>query len=244
MLQQSVSVVDDRAMEPRLRRWARVGVGAAVVVLALTAASVAIAPPPEPCGDLARGYPPIIAFELARDGGDLRALFGAPGPCRDRMVAAMDSTNHLDLALFMPAYGLLLAAFAASSPRASARRRRLGVGLAIAAVAADALENLCLLALTPALAADSPWLARLPWATGAKWVLLGACGAVAATIVVGAGRAGKVGAAACALAPVLTIGAVVAPATFGPVVTGGVAASWLVCVVALVARARRATPAS
>lgn len=226
-------------MEPRLRRWARIGVGAAVVVLALTAASVAIAPPPAPCGGLAAGYPPIIAFELARDGDDLHALFGAPGPCRDRMVAAMDTANHVDVALFMPAYGLMLAAFAASSARASRGRRRLGVGLAIAAVAADALENLCLLALTPGLDGDSPWLARLAWATGAKWLLLGACGAVAATIVVGAGRAGKVGAVACALAPILTLGAVAAPATFGPVVTGGVAASWLVCVVALVARARR-----
>ena len=148
------------------------------------------------------------------------------------------------IAFYLLAFATLAWTITACLTAATPARRRLGVGLAIAAVAADALENLCLLALTPALAGDSPWLARLPWATGAKWVLLGACGAVAATIVVGAGRAGKVGAAACALAPVLTIGAVAAPATFGPVVTGGVAASWLVCVVALVARARRATPAS
>ncbi|MBK9034191.1 MAG: hypothetical protein IPL61_23505 [Myxococcales bacterium] len=208
------------------------------MVLALAAASAILARP-RACGGLAERYPPIIAFELARDGGDLAALFGPPGPCRERLVTAMDTANLVDLALFMPAYGLLLVAFFASSARASRRQVQVGVALVALALLADLLEDVCLLALTPGLDPGSPWLARLPWVTAVKWLALGATAATAATILARAGTWGRLGAGASVVALVLTIGAVALPAQFGPVVTAGVAAAWLACLAAMAARARR-----
>jgi hypothetical protein len=114
--------VDDRAMDARARRWARVSVGAGAVVLLLAVVS-ALLPQPRPCGDLPDRYPPIIAFELARDGRDLVALFGPPGACRDRMIAAMDTANVVDLAAFLPAYALFLAAWFACRRGAAPARR-------------------------------------------------------------------------------------------------------------------------
>jgi len=80
--------VDDRPMDARAGRWARVSVAAGALVLLLTVLS-AVVHPARACGGLSDRYPPIIAFELARDGRDLTALFGGPGACRDRLIAAI-----------------------------------------------------------------------------------------------------------------------------------------------------------
>jgi hypothetical protein len=223
------------------RRWAAASAIAGVVVLALAALS-AVVPPPSACGGLAAGYPPIIAFELARDASDLAAIFGpAPGPCRDAMLAAMDTANVIDVAAFIPAYAVLLAAWFASRRRAAAGWARAGIALAIVAAVADVLENVCLFALTPELDPASPWLARLIPITAVKWLALGACAVASAAILLRAPartRAATAGAILSLVAPIATVGAIVAPPTFGPLVTPAVAVAWLVCLVSALARVR------
>ena len=235
--------VDDRPMDARAGRWARVSVGAGALVLLLTVLS-AVVHPARACGGLSDRYPPIIAFELARDGADLAALFGGPGACRDRLIAAMDLANVIDLAAFLPAYALFLAAWFRCRRGGAPAAARWGVAIVVGAALADVLENVCLLALTPGLDPASPWLARLPWVTGVKWLGLGAAAAVAATIFARGGRWSRVGAALCALAPVATVLATLAPARFGPVVSLGVAAGWLACLIDAARRARVTAPAA
>lgn len=219
------------------RRWARISLAAVALLLVLTALSLVTKP--TPCGGLAASYPPIIAFELARDGADLAALFGAPGACRDEMVKAMDLANTIDVVAFIPAYALFLFAwFAAMRP---GRWARAGMAIVVIAALGDLVENACLFALTPELDAGSPWLARLPWATGAKWIALGAAGVCAAAILAPGRAAAKLGAVLCLAAPITTIGAMIAPAQVGPVLASGVAVSWIACLVAIVPTARRSS---
>ncbi len=214
------------------RRWARISLGAVALLLVLTA--ISLLAKPTPCGGLAASYPPIIAFELARDGADLAAIFGGPGACRDEMVKAMDLANVIDLAAFIPAYALFLVAWFAAHRVRSRRWAIAGMTMAIVAALGDVVENACLFALTPELDASSPWLARLPWATAVKWLALGAAGVCAAAILVRGRTAARIGAVLCLAAPITTIGAMAAPATFGPILATGVAASWIVCLVAIV----------
>lgn len=230
-----------------LRRIHRLSVAAAAVVLALTA--VSMTGRPTPCGDLPARYPPIVAFELARSAADLEALFGGPdpavAPCRRTMIAAMDTVNHVDLALFTPGYALfLIAAFVGLRRRG---RAWAGAGIALAALAAvaDVVENACLLGLTPALDPTSSWLALLPWATGVKWLALGGAGAVAAVALwSGPRRHHRVSAALCVLAPLATVAAVADPHRFGPLVGGAVGVSWLALLIDGVVQARAPLPAS
>lgn len=219
------------------RRWARISLGAVALLLALTA--VSLVTKPTPCGSLPASYPPIIAFELARDGADLAALFGSPGACRDAMVKAMDLANTVDIVAFIPAYALFLFAWFAAMRTRSAAWARAGMAITVIAALGDLVENACLFGLTPELDAGSPWLARLPWATGVKWLALGVAGLCAAAILVRGTRAAKVGAALCLAAPLATVAAMIAPARVGPVLATGVAVSWIACLVAIVPTARR-----
>ena len=65
-----------------------------------------------------------------------------------------------------------------------------------------------------------------------------AAAAVAAAIEARGGRWGRIGAGLCALAPLATVAATIDPSRFGPVVSLGVAAGWIAC---LVDAARRVT---
>ncbi|MBK9963300.1 MAG: hypothetical protein IPP06_18845, partial [Saprospiraceae bacterium] len=53
-----------------------------------------------------------------------------------------------------------------------------------------------------------------------------------------AGAGGRAAAALCALAPLATVAATIDPPRFGPVVSLGVAASWIACLVDAARRAR------
>lgn len=213
--------------------------------LVLLAAAATLAGPPEACGGLQPGYPPVIAFELARTPADLTALFGdGPSACREALVSAMDRINVLDLALFIPAYAALLAGLFAGLGRRSAWRRpalaRAGLALTGAAVSADVAENLCLLGLTPELDATSTSLAVLPIATGAKWLALGV-GSALGGLALGTGawpsptpgraRLPSWAAAAilaCSGAAVLgATAAIASPALFGRHLELSIAVSWL-----------------
>lgn len=222
------------------RRWPFVAIGAGAVILILAGVSL-IAGTPPPCGDLAKGYQPIIAFELARSAADLAAIFGdAPGACRTAMVDALDTANVVDVALFIPAYGLfLVAAFLTLRP-VHPRAARIGAVLAAVTALADVAENVCLFALTPDLDASSGWMTALAWTTGVKWLGLAAVGVTGAIVLAARPHlAARIGAALCLLAPLTTVAAVLAPTRFGAYASAGVTASWLVFLAAAVAAARR-----
>lgn len=228
---------DSTASDDNARWWARVALGAVLVVLALAGLSTLNAP--TPCGDLRDGYPAIIAFELARDATSLAAIFGTEaGACRDAMIAAMDVTNYVDLGLFMPAYGLFL--LAALRMLAEDRRAaNASTALIVAIMLGDAAENACLLALTPDLDASSTALAALPWITGLKWSLLGAASVVAARDLWRRSTAHKVGAALSLSAPVLVVLALADPHAFGHLISLGITISWVVLLLTAAATVRQ-----
>lgn len=229
---------DDRG----IRRLHLASLAGALVVLALTAASMVARP--MPCGDLPSSYPPIIAFELARSADDLRAIFGAVGePCRHRMIDAMDTVNVVDVAAFIPAYTLFLVGAFVGLGRRGRPLAKAGVALAALAAAADVVENLCLFALTPRLDPHGTAMAALPWATGVKWLALGAVGLAAAVALwPGARRHHQLSAALCMVTPIATVAAIAAPHRFGALVGAGVAASWLMLLVDGVAQVRTRGP--
>ena len=208
----------------------RLSVAAGVIVIALVMVSSVTSP--RTCGTLASHYPPIVAFELARSEDDLKAIFGdgrrRVARCRANAIAAMDTINHVDFALFMPAYGLFLGAAFLGLRRRGRRGADTGVALVGLGLVADVVENVCLLGLTPALDPTSTWLAVLPWATGVKWLALGGAGAVAAIALWHGQRGSRVSAALCMATPLATILAVADPHRFGALVTTGMAASWAI----------------
>ena len=206
----------------------RISLGGALVVLLLTLYSL-FQPPLVACGDLAKGYAPVIAQELARSVGDLQAIFGAaPSVCRATLAAKLDFITWADCLIFIPAYGVfLLFYFFAMAPRDD-RSALIGFILAGIAVVADYLENVCLFQLTAVPDVAGFALAVLPWATGIKWLALGFAGAVGGTILIQSGRLNYPAAAACALGFLGTILGIANPHLFGAYISNAVTLSWLV----------------
>lgn len=121
-------------------------------------------------------FTPVVAFEFVETAAEVRQLFGpAPTPERAALVRAMDLGSRIDFG-YMLLYAAFLAAFCHTAARRSGRRWfYLGAALAVLAAAADAVENMQLLAITARL--DAPDLAAaigrellvLRWATWLKW---------------------------------------------------------------------------
>lgn len=219
------------------RTWARISLGAVAIVLGFVVLSAFVRP--TPCGGLPEHYPPILAFELARAQADLDAIFGdGPSACRDAMIAAMDQTNWIDLCVFMIAYGVFLFAWFASFRAERPGPAGVGMALVVIAVVFDGLEDACLLALTPEVRAEGLAFVLLPWMTGIKWLALGAIAIPEAMLLWPGGAAWRVAAVLAQLALVVTVGAMIAPATLGPLLTLAVAAAWVPCLVSAARRAR------
>ncbi len=220
------------------------GAGLLIVLLTFMSGQQSLA---QPCGGLAENYAPIVAFELARSAVDLQAIFGAPGdPCRDEMIARMDSINWMDVLVFIPAYGTFLVAFFLGMRARNVPLADLGVKLALAAIVTDYIENLCLMLLTPQLDATSSWMALLPWATGAKWLALGAAAAVAGIIFITIWPRRFLPAIApaaliCWIALGVTIAALIAPAKFGAVLSPAIGATWVVFLITAFTQAFRSS---
>jgi hypothetical protein len=222
----------------------RVSFAAGLLVLAVTLFSVT-QEPVRPCGNLPQNYAPIIAFELARSPADLEALFGTQEPCRSEVVERMDAVNVVDVLVYIPAYGVFMAFFFLGMRGRHATLATLGFRIAVVAALGDYAENACLMNLTPQLDPASAWFTLLPWATGIKWLGLGAAAAIAAAIYVKASSArlwNYLAALLCAAAFVSTVAAMAAPAMFGPLVGLGVALSWLVYLITAGAAAFRPVP--
>jgi hypothetical protein len=219
----------------------RISFAAGLLVLAVTLISVT-QEPVRPCGNLPKNYAPIIAFELARSAADLEAIFGTQEPCRATAVARVDAINLVDVLAYIPAYGVFMAFFFLGMRARHASLGTLGFRVAIVAALGDYLENLCLMSLTPQLDPGSVWFALLPWATGVKWLGLGAAAAVAAALYVkssGARALNGIAALICAVAFVSTVAALAMPAKFGPAVGLGVALSWLIYLITATAELPR-----
>jgi hypothetical protein len=207
----------------------RISFAAGLLVLALTLFSATQAPV-KPCGNLPQNYAPIIAFELARSAADLEAIFGTQDPCRSEVVERMDAINLVDVLVYIPVYGAFMAFFFLGMRARHASLGTLGFRIAIIAALGDFAENACLMNLTPRLDATSAWFTLLPWATGIKWLGLGAAAAIAAAIYVksaGARLWNSLAALLCAAAFLSTLAAIAVPAKFGPLVGLGVGLSWL-----------------
>jgi hypothetical protein len=229
-------------IQPRTAWRICLGAGLVILILTFMSGEQSLA---KPCGGLAENYAPIIAFELARSEADLQLIFGPSGaPCRETMIARMDSINWLDVLVFIPAYGTFLIGFFLGMRARNVTLASLGVKLSIAAIITDYMENLCLMLLTPQLDAASVWLALLPWATGAKWLALGAAAAVAGLIFIGIRpRKGLVVAAPAALicwvSLLVTIAALASPAQFGAALSPAIGASWVVFLITAFTQAVR-----
>ncbi|MEI9887208.1 MAG: hypothetical protein WDN08_12025 [Rhizomicrobium sp.] len=206
----------------------RISFGGAVVILLLTVYSL-FQPALVACGNLQPGYAPVIAQEMARSVGDLQAIFGAgPSACRAALAARIDIVTWADCLVFIPAYGVFLAFFFVALAPRDDRSALLGFVLAVVAVIADYLENVCLFQLTAAPDAPGFSLVVLPWATGVKWIALGLAGAVGGTILIQSGRVNYPAAALCALGFFGTVLGIANPHLFGPFLSNAVTLSWIV----------------
>jgi hypothetical protein len=120
---------------------------------------------------------PVLAFELARDKGEIERMFGPPSTMRDDWVAHMRLATLIDYG-FLLAYGAFFACAARLLEHDAQRRRPLQVAFALACLAplADVVENACMLSILGALDADySAALSHLAQATWIKWFALAGC---------------------------------------------------------------------
>lgn len=241
----SSSVMTAWTIQPRTAWRICLGAGLVILILTFMSGQQSLA---KPCGALPDNYAPIIAFELARSEADLQLIFGPPGSdCRNEVIARMDSINWLDVLVFIPVYGTFLVGFFLGARAWNISLAGIGVKLALLAVATDYVENLCLMQLTPDLDATAPWLELLPWATGAKWLALGAAAAVAGLIFIKIRPrtfliAAVPAALVCWLALALTLAALAQPDRFGPVLSPAIGASWVIFLLTALTQALR--PAS
>jgi hypothetical protein len=183
---------------------------------------------------------PIIALELARSRLDLLAVLGtSDDPGRPSRIAAMLRGHELDsgyLVVYNLFLGLLLCAVARER---SSRLLQFALALPFCAAAADAWENVVLVALLGTLDHPEPLLKTLAVATWCKWGAL-AIATSAAGAGVFAARHRALG--ALALLPLLTTPlAYVDPHLLGDLVSLGLAVAWLALAAHAASRARTAT---
>jgi hypothetical protein len=133
---------------------------------------------PHRMGQLPMGMrTPVLAFELARDEGEIARMFGPPSMSRDDWVAAMRLATAVDYG-FLLVYGAFFACAARFLDRDPERRRPLQVAFVLACLAplADVFENACMLAILAALDNDyGAALSGLAFATWIKWFALAGC---------------------------------------------------------------------
>jgi hypothetical protein len=119
----------------------------------------------------------VVQFELARNAGDLTAIFGAPdSACRSLAIAAMNAVNRIDVLAFIPAYTLFCISAALFLANGIWRRPLVIVAVAAAlfAAAADYLETTTLLAITQTLDAPGGLLHYSQTGAWSKFALLAA----------------------------------------------------------------------
>ncbi|MBI3678128.1 MAG: hypothetical protein HY243_16080 [Proteobacteria bacterium] len=182
-----------------------------------------------PCGKLAANYPTILAFEAARSGADLQAIFGdGSSACQKRLGIAPNALNTADNFLFIPAYAAFLIFFFLGARARDSKLAVVGLSISAGAALADYAENVCLFQLVASPDAPSAWLLYLPWATGAKWIGLAIAGVIGGAILAKRGGFGYPAALACALGFAIVALAIYDPHSYGAQISNGVLLSWIV----------------
>lgn len=181
------------------------------------------------CGGLSAHYPTVLAFELARNGSDLQAIFGdGQSACQNTLRIALTALNQADNFIFIPAYGLFLIFFFLGTRARDSKLAMTGLLVAVGAVLADYVENYCLSQLVDLSDAPSKWLLYLPWATGLKWMGLAIAGIIGGAILAKRGGFGYVAALACALGFAVVVLALYDPGSYGAQISNGILLSWIV----------------
>jgi hypothetical protein len=184
---------------------------------------------PPVCGNLADGYAPIIAFEMARSVNDLHAIFGAAdSDCRAAITAQLDTINWFDVFIYIPTYGAFLIFFLLGMRNRDSRLASPAIRVALVACAADYAENICLFQLSANPDSASKWLSLLAWATEIKWVGLGVVGALAGYLLASRGGAWRLTMIPCVLGLLAALATIPMAATVGPSLSLAFASGWIV----------------
>lgn len=203
----------------------------ALCIIALLAYSMKGMAPMVACGDLAEGYQPILAFELARSVADLQAIFGhGASACRTAAEAGFAQVDFSDNFIFIPVYTLFIVFFFLGMRAGDPFLSHVAILVAIVAALGDWFENhnLVLLAASP----DAPpahALLHLHYATSVKWIALGLANFIGGIIL---GQRGglwnSLAFVLCAASLVLTgLGLAYSPA-FGPQISNAIVIGWLI----------------
>lgn len=208
------------------RFWARLTAVFGLVVLAITLAFGAL-PAVKAAAPSCKGATMVVAFELARDRGELERVLGsASDPCRPVSVKAMDAQNRLDIAGYIPAYTAFALCAAMYVGRTTARRlTTLALCAAILAAAGDYLETVNLLVTSHRIEAPDPFIGRSLIGAWIKFALLAAHSGCLAAICWTRPRRPILGLALLAPIPV-TVAAAVDPIAYGPLLTVGLGTAW------------------
>lgn len=221
------------------------GCAAAGVAVLITVILIMPHFPTEAAADVSGYGSPIIAFEFARTPADLWAVFGGDGdPERAGRMAMMDQGNRWDF-LFMTIYSVFGGMFGLAVRR---RYKALGTIILVAAIAAgiaDAIETRTLLSITAQLAdgITSPaGLTTLWMPVTTKFIGL-ALSIIGAGVFLGAQAsvAWKAFGALCVLAGLLSIPALLSPASLGSLLTLSVGIGWIIMLAYALTRSVRNT---
>ena len=126
----------------------------------------------------------LLWFEVARTQADLDAVFGPiDGPCRPKLITAMDAVNTIDVWAFIPAYTAFVS-FAAMFLSGGVLRPFAWAAIAFAflALGTDYVETMNLLAYTPELAPAPERLIESGTAAWVKFFALGINGLLLAAL--------------------------------------------------------------
>ena len=224
-------------LSPRISHSVSALAGVAVVFLSFSGVMRLSAPP---CGNLPKGYPAMLAFELARSTADLQTVFGdTAGHCRDVMRSDLDHINRLDNLALIPAYGAFLFFFFIGMYPGMRKVARMGVVLTVIICLADWLENMCLFKLSANPEGARQWLSTLKVTTEVKWIGLGIAG-IFAGILIARSRSliSRLAQVICCLACVFTVLSVPFPGWAGLYMVPAIAACWIVILIVDVFRLR------
>jgi hypothetical protein len=209
------------------RKAHRISLIAGLAVLALTMYSRTMKPVPV-CGELATGYAPIIAFEMARSVIDLHSIFGAnSGECRTAIAAQMDAINTIDSTIYIPIYGSFLAFFLLGLRTQDRKLAMTAATITIAACAADYIENIGLFKLAANPDVASGWLTLMSVATEVKWVGLGLAGAIGGVILAKRGGVWRLAILPCGLGLAAALVSVPTPSLAGPYLSLAFVCAWI-----------------
>jgi hypothetical protein len=213
---------------PVRRTWAKRTAIMGFLVFAIFAAFFVL-PGVRQANEICGRAPDMTAFELARSVAQIQAVFAETKPgCRDAMVKAMNQMNRVDLPLFMMVYAVFMVSAALFESAKSRQRRWLWALLAAGvALLGDLIETGVLLQITDDLADPGEYIAPLIVSTWIKWLALGTfAGLVAVLTLQQSPRRWIIGLVNLAAA-VLTVLALLAPATFGTWMSLALGAGWL-----------------